>query len=298
MNSQITKTLISLLLALSSIVMPVFSVDVSADPISNLKFIRTIDTDDIFSADFFILNNPDLSGVGFPPKAHTLILLNQPKGSATFILATPPKNEKDRTRRTPLIIPDSINLAFDSVSQNARGINLYRLFLLDAELGELIAIKSGPRNVMNSAQIKYFKTEAFGLVDPQGMTIDPATGQLFVLVAGPRIVGIQPQKGRDFAHAEVTEISLGGLVGKLRGIAFNSSDHYLYVLSTEQQKLYRLTLDGELIATLDLPGLKIDVPQGMVFAPSIDPTDHPSIFHLYLVNNQGIYGQTTEWELQ
>lgn len=297
MNSQITKTFIPLLLALCAGVLPAFNIAMAAPP--SLKFIRTIDTDDLFGEDFFIAGNPDLSGVGFPPKANTLVLLDQPAGRASVILAAPPKNITDTVLRTPLVIPDSINTAFDSVSQRAKGQGQFRLFLFDADLGELIAVKAGSRNVMDSKNIRRFDAQKFGIGNPQGMTIDPTTGKLFVLdSAGPRIAAIQPKLRRNFTGAVVTPISLGGLTGKLRGIAFNPADSHLYILSTEQQALYKLSLDGELADTISLSGLKIDVPQGMVFAPSLDPTDHPSIFHLYLLSAKGLSGETTEWALR
>lgn len=298
MNSPLTKTLTTVLLALTVNILPVFSVAGSAAQAATLKFVRTNDNDNLFSEDYFTGDTPpDLTGVAFPPKAQTLILLNHPAGKASVVLVAPAK--KGKALRSPVEIPDSINIAFDPLSEGAKGFDVSRLFLLDADLDELIVIRSGTRNVMNAKKIKRFKTKAFGIVDPQGMTLDPVTGQLFVLdSSGPRLIGIQPKKDRDFSDAEITPITLGGLSGKLRGVAYNPTDNAIYVLGSEQRKLYQLTLGGELVATIDLSGLDIPIPQGMIFAPSLDPTDPPSIFHLYLVDDKGPNGQTTEWSLQ
>lgn len=298
MNSQIAKKPFLPLLTRCAGVLLISCVAVSTAQAERLKSIRIIDTGDLFSQDFFIGDTPpDLTGVAFPPKAQTLILLNQPKGKASVVLVAPAK--KGEALRAPVEIPDSINIAFDPVSESAKGFNVSRLFLLDNELDELIVIKSKVRNVMNSSKIKRFETKEFGIVDPQGMTLDPVTGQLFVLdSSGPRLIGIQPRRDRDYSDVDITPITLGGLSGKLRGIAFNPTDNHLYLLSTEQQKLYKLTLDGELVTTIDFSGQQVEVPYGMIFAPSLDPTDPPSIFNLYLVSDKGPNGQATEWALQ
>ena len=124
MKSNMTK-IFSRILAISFgsilIVCSGNSPAVSAGQAASLINIRTIETEDLFSEDFFSVGNPDLSGVGFPPGASTLLLLNQPTGSASVVLAVPPKNNKGKVTRTPLVIPDPINIAYDSVSQGAEG---------------------------------------------------------------------------------------------------------------------------------------------------------------------------------
>jgi hypothetical protein len=272
---------------------------VAAGPDATLTLTRVVDTDDLFTEDFFSAGHPGFPGVGFPPGANTLLNLNPGPGAARLILVAPPKPDLGKNAgmpQRPIEVADPINLAFDSVSQGASGFGLSRLFLLDD--GELIAVKAGARNVMNPDKIKRLDAQGFGIADPQGMTLEPASGRLFVLDgAGPRLVSIQPKPGREFAGAEVTPITLPGELGDLRGLAFNPEDGHLYALSAERRKLYKLTLEGELAASLDLSGLNIGTPQGMVFGPSLDRTDHPSIYHLYLVTANGPKGEVSEWEL-
>ncbi|MGZ8161097.1 MAG: hypothetical protein ACXWT4_20170 [Methylobacter sp.] len=265
-----------------------------------LKIVRTLETNDVFGEAFFRAGKPDLSGVGFPPGAHTLLLLNRPAGHAGLALTSPPKNGNGEMARTLLEIYDPINIAFDSVSRGAKGYGSARLFILDAKPGELITIPAGPRDTMEPAKIKRFDARGFGIVNPQGMTVDPATGRLFVLEQGagsPHLVIIQPKPGHQFAQAETSQIALPSEMGNLRGIAFNPADGHLYLLSTEQQKLYKVNPEGKPVAYLGISGPQIGAAQGFVFAPSLDLTDQPSIFHLYLVTERRPAGETTEWAL-
>lgn len=265
-----------------------------------LILVRTLETKDVFGEAYFSAGSPPhFSGVGFPPGAHTLLMINQPTEQASLVLTSPPKNHKDAMALSQLEISDPINIAFDSVSRGAKGFGQARLFLLDANHGELITIQAGPQDIMEPSSFKRFDAHGFGIVSPQGMTVEPATGRLWVLESAgtPQLVSIQPKPGHQFAEAEISQIYLPTGLGKLRGIAFNPADGHIYMLSTEQQKLYKLNVKGELVTSLDFSGSPTDLAQGLVFAPSLDGTDHPSIYHLYLVTDHGPEGEISEWAL-
>jgi hypothetical protein len=300
MNSRIRKSFSKVLALFSSLLLIYCSVNtlaISATPTAALKKIRTVDTDNLLNADFFKTPDSIYPGIGFPPGANTLLLLNQPNRQASIVLISPPKGDENTVSRKSLQISDPINIAFDTVSRDAKSYGLSTLFLLDTDLDELVSIKSASRNVMDQFNIKRLNVQKFGLTTPQGMTIDPETGRLFVLdsASSPRIVSIQSKPGREFADAEITPVIPDTPQGNLRGLAFNPADGHLYVLSVDQQKLYELTLDGELVTSIDIP--EHSVPQGMIFAPSLDRTDPPSIFHLYLATSHGANGEITEWAI-
>jgi hypothetical protein len=299
MNSQKTKTFVSPLQALFTCILVVFSVAAFAEQDVNLRFVRTIDTDDLFSAEYFsAAPHPDLSGVGFPPGAQSLLVFNQPSGTTSLVLAEPPKNKNDKVGRTALAIADPINIAFDSVSVGAKGFGLARLFLWDSDSGKLITVRSTPRNVMDKNRIKRFNVFAFGVNNPQGLTLNPDSRQLFALDAdNSRIVTIDPRPGHEFVGSEMASMALPKGLGDLRGLAFNPADQHFYVLNPSLQTLYKLTMQGDLVATLAIADQKLGLPQGMVFAPSLDPTDDASIFHLYVVTKQGTQGEISEWAL-
>jgi hypothetical protein len=58
----------------------------------------------------------------------------------------------------------------------------------------------------------------------------------------------------------------------------------LYVSESEQKKLYELTQDGDLVSSFDLAGLGIKNPSAITFAPSVDNTDDPNIYDLFLLD--------------
>jgi hypothetical protein len=296
------KTLL-LIFSLSSmlILVSMNSPSVKAQSVATaLKQIRIVEIDHVFREEFFGENASDLlraGGVGFPPGSHTLLMLHEPTTDGpSVVLVEPPTGGKGRITLAPLETADPINLALDSLSTGAKGVGLSRLFLLDTRRGQLLAIKGKALDAMNPQGIQRSGLQGSGIVNPQGMTLDPGNGVLYVLDAeGPSILRVTPKPGRVFAGAAVSEIPLPRSLGGLRGLAFNPEDGHLYVINPQQHLLYKLTVAGELIKAFDFP--LVGVPQGMIFSPSLDLTDPPEVFHLYLATDHGLQGQVTEWVL-
>ncbi|MGH7493172.1 MAG: hypothetical protein ACREOO_12360, partial [bacterium] len=185
-------------------------------------------------------------------------------------------------------IADPINMAFDA---NAR-----RLLFFDATLRQLVAIKANAegRPDPSTNAIKRFDGRQYGLGRPRGVTLDPATGRLFILDASAtRIVRITPDAQQDFDGAaaqrdgRIAQIDLrpAGLAN-LQSIAFNPENNHLYLLSAAQRKIYEITEAGHLAATRDFAVTDTDLqdPEAMVFAHSGDLTDAPSQMSLYVVD--------------
>ncbi len=275
-----------------------------------LKQIRIVEIEHVFSEEFFGKKSSDLldaGGVGFPPGANTILKLNDPKtGGASLTLVVPPKSKKDKTNKEkedritliPLEIDDPINVAFDSLSVGASGFDLFRLFLVDTRRGQVTAVKAGARGGLVREGVEHFSLKDQKIADPQGATLDPGNGALYILdAAGPSIARFTPRLGRDFADVPASLINLPRGLGTLRGLAFNPEDSHLYAINPERGTLHKLTLDGDVVAAFELP--VAGVLQGMIFAPSLDLTDYPGVYHLYLVTelagskNSG--GEVTEW---
>lgn len=299
MNSQRTRTPVLPLVALYLCMLLVFCTEVSAEQDNRLHFVRTLDNGHLFGYEYFSGGSPpDLSGVGFPPGAQTLLVFDQPAGANTLVIAAPPKNKNDRVDRAGLTLEDTINIAYDSVSVGAKGSGMARLFAWDSASGKLITVKAKPTNGFDKATAKEFDVFAFGVDNPQGLTLNPDTGQLFVLDPDKgRIVAIQPKPGHNFTSAEVATIVLPEGLGMVRGLAYNPADQHLYILNTASQTLFKLTLQGELDGRLTIADETLAVAQGMVFAPSRDPTDDPGIVHLYVATRTGLRGEISEWAL-
>jgi hypothetical protein len=298
MNYQLAKMNVSQLVTWFGILLFIASTRLLAGQSGSLSFIRINDTNDLFGAEFFISSQPpNLTGAGFPPGAHTLLTFNQTTG-ANIVFAEPPKSKVEKVMRTAFPIADPINIAFDSISVGAKGFDLPRLFILDSDSGQLITIQSTSNNLMDKNKVSRFNVAGFGVHNPQGFTMNPDTGQLFVLDASnSRIVATEPRPGNKFNATKTVSIALPKGLGDIRGLAFNPADQHFYILNTTFQALYKLNMKGELVGSLVIAGQKMGTPDGMLFAPSIDPTDDPSIFHLYIVTKKGIDSEMSEWGL-
>src|SRR3990172_7607693 len=249
-----------------------------------LRLVRAIPAGDVG------VSNP--VGLAFSPAASAFLVLEagaaaQPgETTATIRLVTPLEDTLGAVR-VATAIADPLNVAVDSQAN--------RLLILDQAADELIAVRLGAEGYPDpvDSAVTRFEAGPFGVTHAQGLTLDPETGRLFILdAAAPRIVGIIPdaQQGFDGAAAlqegRIFQIDLQHLAGApLRGLAFNPNTGHLYVSRPAEQKLYELSESGRVVATRDLAPLKrIDL-QGMVFAPSGDPTDDAAIMNLYLADS-------------
>src|SRR4030095_9082361 len=144
-----------------------------------------------------------------------------------------------------------------------------------------------------------FPIHPFGIKDPQGITFDQDSGRLFVLdAADSEIVSIAPHNSLGFDATEaiksnkVQKVSLKNLgLGLLKGLAYNPGNGHLYASEPAQKKLYELTQDGHLVSTFDLASLGINDPSAMTFAPSVDNTDDPNIYDLFLLDAGAVSSQ-------
>lgn len=260
------------------------------------------DPDDFFSQEFFNGVNPKFIGLAFPPGGHTLLVGEQAVGSGNVVVVEPPDSNSAEVSQTGFPISDPINTAFDSVAKGSKGQGIFRLFLFEA--GELIAIRAKANDVLDPATSKRFDGRLLGVNDPQGMTLDPSTESLFILDgAGPGIVRIRASMGRNFdgptavAEGRISLIPLPSDLGGLRGLAFDPASGRLFVFSPSAQLLYGLTVRGEMVAAVKLPGFQPKALQGMVFAPTLDQTDDPSVFALYIAASSGPNRGVSEWRL-
>jgi hypothetical protein len=226
------------------------------------------------------------TGLAFVPQTNAFLVLDA-RGAADPALITPLADPAGSVR-LPTALTDPLNIAFDRAAQ--------RLVAFDAATSELVAIQAPPERGLDPATLTHVSASRFGLHDPRGLTVDPTSGDLFVLDgAGPRIVRIaadprQLAAGlaalRDGRIAQVDLRPLG--VADLHGLAFNPRDGHLSMVSRTRQTLYEITTDGQLVATRDLAGAKATLgdPQGMVFAPSGDQTDDPANLSLYIADSR------------
>jgi PKD repeat protein/uncharacterized protein YjiK len=203
----------------------------------------------------------------------------QPPPANTDIIKLTPFSAQVGSARIAAAIRDPINTAFDG--------QFNRLLIFQSPNNKLIEVLEGPDGNLDPTTLIRHDARRFGLQNPQGMTVDPASGHLFILDAtGPRIVRIEPEAGGGFDNATISEVDLQqhGLVDP-RGLAFDPATGHLHLLSPAERTLYQLSETGQIVATRNLSEFGLGQPQGMVFAPSGDATDDPTIVNLYMADS-------------
>ncbi len=256
---------------------------------SEIRHIRVLDTDNYFD----VVN---LDGVVFPPRANSVLVLDQPIPGAGTVILVPKGGLPGDPDTLSQEISDPINITFDERAK--------RLFLFERESSELVVVKL--HGQLNIKKIERFMADEYGVEDPSGMAVDTKTGTLFILDGvGPKIVQVDPgptRKNYDGAAAleegRISEFFLQQSQGRhLRGLGFNHADRCLYVFSTNRQELYKITADGELVRVGDFSGFGgIDI-KGLVFVRSLDQTDDAKQRNLYIASSGGPSGQVSEWSV-
>ncbi len=189
-------------------------------------------------------------------------------------------HEPSGTVTTPEAISDPLNMAYDAKAD--------RLLILQSDGNQLSEIPVGVDSDLRVGTPKRIEAQHFGMADPQGITVDPLSGNLYILDAvWSLIISIEPDPVLGFAQPLISEIDLrvGGLDAfELRGIAFDPVTRNLFVLDPQNLRLYEVTAGGVVVSNRDVSYMGLSNPQAMVFAPSGDRTDDPSIMSLYVLN--------------
>jgi DNA-binding beta-propeller fold protein YncE len=178
-------------------------------------------------------------------------------------------------RGLALAFEDPLNVAFDNKAQ--------RLIAYDARSRQLIAVPAGADGLPVPGRRSRVPAHHYGIRDPQGLSVDPVTGRVFVLdAAAPRLVVLTPEADGDLRRAKHATYPLDALPGPCRGLAFDPTSGHLHVLDPAGARLYELTDTGSVVANRDVSGLGLQDPQALVFAPSRDSTDDPLQTSLYV----------------
>jgi hypothetical protein len=187
-----------------------------------------------------------------------------------------PDSDRSGSARLAAAVQDPINIAFDP-----RGNRL----LLLGHARELLEVRVLGAGDLDRGSLNRRDATRFELRDPQGMTVDPSSGVVYILDAGSSsIVRVEPDASGRFDTGTVSEIDLppSGLTN-VRGLAFDPATGNLQVGSG--QTLYEVTTSGVVVSTRNLSGLEVATLEGMVFAPSGDLTDPASQSSLYVADS-------------
>ncbi|MGH3064808.1 MAG: SdiA-regulated domain-containing protein, partial [Gaiellaceae bacterium] len=204
--------------------------------------------------------------------------------------ALSPVSDRAGSARIAAAVGNGLNVAFDSRHS--------RLLLLD-RTNRLLEVRADGNGDLEPGTLQRRDALRLDLQDAQGMTVDPASGVVYVLdAAQARIVRIEPgaDGSLDTATTSAIELTSSGVNGA-RGLAFDPASGHLHVRGG--QTLHELTTAGEAVATRDLSSLGLASPAGMTFAPSGDETDDPAQLSVYVADSgtAGGTGQIVELSL-
>ena len=229
------------------------------------------------SADWWLERTIELSEAGvaqpaalaYSPAAHSFLVLN---AAGTQIVSLSP------------FIRSLGALTFDKMHVQPQNL------LYDAHAQRLLVIPPDYRPLSTSGvaqlhsavkRIDPVDVLALGVQKPTGMTIDPDTGEVWVLdAAPPRLLVLHP----NLTLIRAVDLTPLGSI-RLRGLAFNPTNRHLYVFNPKNATLLELTDSGQVVAVRDLTALHLQQPQALLFAPSGDVTDDPAVLNLFIADS-------------
>ena len=226
------------------------------------------------------VRNP--AGLAFSPASGTLLVTRLPDAvaaSTTDIDQVTLDGDPAVTVQIGTGVTEPVNMAFDASAD--------RLLIFESPTDELIEIRAKPDGSLDPQTIDRFDALSFGVENPRGMTVDQASGRLFILDStGRRIISVEQDSRQGFEEAVISEIDLRKTgLSNLRGLALHPTFGTLYTLDPSRGELHELTRTGEIVATHDVSEFGFQNTQGMTFGPSGDSTDDPDEWSLYIADS-------------
>jgi uncharacterized protein YjiK len=242
-----------------------------------IRRVRTFETHELG------LQHP--GGLAFSPDASVLFVSEASPAGQTRITTITPHNHVVATGAVDVSVEDLANVAFDSRTGR---------LLLPASLDDLLGIPLGPDGGPDTSPGRVARHLLGGLhlQRLRGMSIDPATGELFLLDSAlERIISIRPDAQGSYdvtqalADGRITSLDLKPLkLGKLHGLAYHPGNGRLYVLDQAEPRLYELDETGMVLDSFDLSSFGLVAPQALVIGPSADLTDDPGQMSIYVAD--------------
>lgn len=234
------------------------------------------------------------AGLTFSRKANRFQVIrgrapSQPAPTTAELFSLTAIAPSPKVMRIAAQIDDPINVTFDEKRQ--------RLLIYRAGPQQLLAVAMGADGQINPKSIRRYKLKALGLQNPQGMSVAPQSGDLFILDAtGPRLARVSPTADGGFENVGATIIDLQATgISAPRGLAWTPDGELLYTISMTSQTLYSLNATGKVMSTHNIADFGLHTPQALVFAPSGDLTDDPEEMSLYIADaGQMLDGRSRE----
>lgn len=219
---------------------------------------------------------PDPAGLVYAPGVDQLVLLanGAPPLDEAMLLTITPYEDGLASTSLPFAPDNPINVALDAATDH--------LLLLDGTEDGLVRLPLGDNGAALPNDAVRLDVAALNLAQPAGMAFDPNGDRLYLLdAAGPTLVIATMH------NAQVTPaatVDLAPLSGALAGLALHPTTHSLWTADPQQQLLYEVDTNGDLLHTYDLAALELADVRGLAFGPSADLTDAPDTLHLFLAD--------------
>lgn len=129
-----------------------------------------------------------------------------------------------------------------------------------------------------------FLTNAFGSSDPEGLAFDPSgSGTLFIVdgvnreiyIVTPGANGLFDGVDDQVDHFDTQSLGLEDP----EGLAFDPTTGHLYAVGKPNELLFELTIDGDLVRTIDISDIDPKKPAGLAIGPN---SENPGELSIYL----------------
>jgi uncharacterized protein YjiK len=283
--------LIFVLLSLGLVILLVFNWVSAVSAQGGAGFIRDVRTIETNELD---IHNP--VGLAYSPQANIFYVIEANATNESSIITMSPFEELIDSSIVNTSLIDPINMAFNNLESS--------LLLLDMGSKELIEIHADADGYLDtdSSTFNRYPIDQLGLNDPQGMTVDPSDGTLYVLDSqNNEIVQIKADNLGGFSNlvlssgSRISRLDLSQLgLSSVRGLAINPLDGTLYVYSPSEKLIYQLSWSGQVVEAFDISPFNLSDPQGLTFALSGDLTDDPDNWNLHIADSGIDYLESRE----
>lgn len=158
-----------------------------------------------------------------------------------------------------------------------------RLLALEHDARSIVAIPPGQNGGLDPARSSRLSAPRAGLLRAAGMTVDPATGEVFVLDRlSRRVLRFTPTEGQTPDGQWIAIDTRVG--GQLAGLVYDSATKHLFTIAVDDRAMIELAMDGREVGRRDLSEAKLRDPRGLVLASSSDQTDDPAARNFFVAD--------------
>ncbi|MGI8659210.1 MAG: hypothetical protein ACR2K4_10670 [Candidatus Limnocylindria bacterium] len=224
------------------------------------------------------------SAVTFAPDRGVLLINGRDSTGASVVVASTTLGVVTSSTVVPQSVAESAGLAYDATTDT----------LVATPMGdELVAVDAPDGTLPAKPAVTGGRITGDDVGTPAGLAVH-TDGSTRVLEADGRVLELS---GSGVDRSVVRSVDLSAANEPLSGLAA-APDARLLSAATTGDTIYEFSDAGALLATRDIADAGISQPQGMVMAPSADPTDAPERLSLYIADgSDGASAGIYEFEL-